>query len=202
MAFRTRVKICGIRDARMARVAVDAGADAIGVVLARGSPRQVSLEVARSLAREFADEVAVVAVIEGGSDWPRLRGEWPGPIQVHGDEAPDRFRAPGVCVIRGIRWSEEAVRRWDAEPGVAAILVDGPQGGSGRPFDHEALGPVRDHLSKPLIIAGGLTPGTVAAVVVRWRPYGVDVSSGVERAPGEKDPGAIRDFCQAARSVT
>lgn len=185
----------------MACIAADAGADAIGVVLARASPRCVSIETALAIHRDFGVELAVVAVIEGGADWPTLRTIWPGPVQVHGDEGPDRFRAPGTSVIRGFRWSLDAARLWDREPGVAALLVDGPAGGSGRGFDHDALRAGRSTLTKPLIVAGGLTPDSVRGVIERLEPYGVDVSSGVERAPGEKDAGAIRAFCQAARSA-
>lgn len=185
----------------MADIAIKAGADAIGVVLAKGSPRSVSFETARSIEREFGDAVAVVAVVAGGCDWPELLQKWRGPVQVHGEEAADRFRRPGVAVIRGIAWSYAAALAWDAESSVAALLVDGPRGGSGLAFDHGELSAVRASLTKPLILAGGLTPDSVGGVIERLHPYGVDVSSGVELAPGEKDPGAIRSFCQAARAI-
>jgi len=198
--FRTRVKICGVRDVRTAEAAVEAGADAIGVVLAPRSPRVVSFERAQEIERAFGDAVSVVAVVEGGSDWPSLRRRWRGTIQVHGEESEARFGDAEVSIIRGFRWSLDEARRWDRSPGVAALLVDGPEGGSGRAFDHESLRVVRGSFSKPLILAGGLTPDSVAAAVERIRPYGVDVSSGVERSPGEKDLGAIRSFCQAVHA--
>jgi len=199
---RTRIKICGIRDPRMAEVAVSAGADAIGVVLAEGSPRTVTVEQALEIARSVPREVAVVAVVAAASRWWEILIGWEGPIQVHGTGSCDGSETRGrQTVIRGFAWSEQAAQTWDADPAVSALLVDGPSGGSGVSFDHQQLARTMPRLRTPVIIAGGLKPETVGAVVGHLRPYGVDVSSGVESEPGKKDPGAIRSFCAAVRAA-
>lgn len=201
MTNRTRIKICGVRDAATATLAVEAGAQAVGVVLAEGSPRRISLEVALEIHHAISNRASVIAVVAGGSDWPTLAGRWPGTIQVHGEECPQRLAESGATVIRGIKWSAEAVQAWDAHPSVAALLIDGPAGGSGRGFDHQELARCMRGLTKPVIVAGGLRSESVAAVIALLGPYGVDVSSGVERSPGVKDAAAIRRFCKAVLAI-
>lgn len=207
---RTRVKICGIRDPRMAEVAIDAGADAIGVVLAAKSPRQVTIETALEIARGVPVEIAVVAVVTMDDPWQELLEGWPGVVQMHGPWTADegerrRTTAPPNprlrSLIRGIPWSLDAALAADAAAHVAALLIDGPSGGSGRAFDHRELAPVMSRLSKPVIIAGGMRPETVGEIISLLHPYGVDVSSGVESSLGVKDPGAIRAFCDAVRQT-
>ena len=199
--MRTRVKICGIRDPHTAGIAVEAGADALGVVLVAGSPRQVSLKDALRIHRRVPREIPVVAVVSASDRWSELLPSWPGVVQVHGPlNGVDAIAPPSsTMIIRGFSWSPEAAVRWNADPSVAALLIDGPSGGSGAPFDHGALASISPALRLPIIVAGGLRAESVGSVIERVRPYGVDVSSGVESAPGVKDPGAIRAFCDAVR---
>lgn len=202
--MRTRIKICGIRDPAMAEVAVDAGADALGVVLADRSPRRVTLEQARRVVHAVPSGISVVAVVATGEPWQQMLAGWQGPIQLHGpwseaDPVPPLH--PRQAMIRAIPWSPEALVAASKCRNHAALLVDGPAGGSGRGFDHEELAPLLLRIEMPMIVAGGLTPAHVGAVVLRLRPYGVDVSSGVESAPGIKDVGAIRSFCAAVREA-
>ena len=197
---RTLIKICGIRDATMLQVAVDAGADAIGFVLAPGSPRSVSLDEAIRLAESLPDHVAPVGVVvdaeavirEGWSD------RW---IQLHGQEEESIAAGYPGPVIRAIPFEQHAVRQWDGCAEVDRLLIDAPAPGSGRSFDHDAFAALDHHPTTPIIVAGGLDPESVAGVVDRLRPWAVDVSSGVESSPGLKDAAKIIDFCQAVRDT-
>lgn len=206
----TRVKICGIRDPRTAEVALDAGADAVGVVFVEGSPRCVDRRRGDEIARTVlaaGTEVAVVAVVSSRTRWWELVVDWPGSVQVHGplEEAP----APGATahgvfahpVIRAFPWSPSAFEIAARDDSCAALLVDGPDAGRGRAFEHRALTSVMTTTAKPIIVAGGLQADTVAGVIELLSPYGVDVSSSVESSPGVKDSGAMKAFCTAVREA-
>lgn len=202
---RTRVKICGITTPEAARVAIDAGADAIGLVFARNSPRSIDTETARRIVHVLPPMVTAVSVFATG-DGPLddgLDADAPAWCQVHGDvdeETLERIAARRR-VARGFRFDPEAVRRWHACESVSALLVDGSAGGAGTAFDHDALAAIMPELRKPVILAGGLTPDNVGAAIAAVRPYAVDVSSGVESAPGVKDESLVRAFCAAVRGA-
>lgn len=206
---RTRIKICGIRSVEHARIAVEAGADAIGLMFVEKSPRYIG---DFQLALDILDAVPLFVTVIGvfqldGRHQPDFEhwcqcGEW---CQLHGDEDEaliDRAARPPQRVIRGFRFEPQQVQRWEACDAVDALLIDGPAGGSGEGFDHTELAAMMPQLSKPVLLAGGLTPGNVAEAIQTVRPYAVDVSSGVERSLGEKDPQLIRDFCHAVRTAT
>jgi phosphoribosylanthranilate isomerase len=199
---RTRIKICGVRDVATAQVCVEAGADAIGLMFAPRSPRAIDLHTASEIAAALPPFVTPVAVFQNASieddELAQWQGDW---VQLHGDEDEAYIAQVRRGVIRGFRFDPDALRRWDACPGVDALLVDGSAGGEGTSFAHEELVPSMKNLSKPVILAGGLTPDNVADAVRDVRPYAVDVSSGVERAPGEKDHDRIRAFCAAVRDA-
>ena len=127
-------------------------------------------------------------------------GAW---CQVHGSADDDALAALAAVrpVVRGFRFEPAAVRRWDGHAAITALLVDGSAGGAGTPFDHAALADLRGEIRKPVILAGGLTPENVADAVRTVRPYAVDVSTGVESAPGEKAPDLVRAFCAAVRAA-
>jgi phosphoribosylanthranilate isomerase len=199
------VKICGIRTVVDARAAVAAGADLLGLNFVPSSPRAIEPDAARELARAvpgtplvgiFADadraEVARVAAHVG------LHG-----LQFHGDEPP------GYC--RG--WDRMTIKALRARPGddLAAraaaydttyVLLDsfvaGVAGGTGVALDPARAAGVP---AGRLFLAGGLRPDTVADVVRRIRPHGVDVASGVERAPGVKDHDQIQEFVRRAKAA-
>lgn len=187
----------------MARIAVEAGADAIGLVFAPGSPRHVLPGLASQIAKTVPPLVSVVGVFRNPSD-PEVanwRGEW---VQLHGSEVEPqaaRLALQHRRIIKGIAFDATQIVRWDNSPHVAALLIDGPAPGSGTAFDHEALAQLMPALRTPVILAGGLTPETVAEAIQAVRPFGVDVSSGVESSKGIKDAGLIRAFCAAAREA-
>lgn len=204
---RTRIKICGITSPADAIAAVEAGADAIGVVLAP-SPRQVSIERAAQIAAAVGPLVSVVGVfVNPEREFVAEAVERIGLtyLQFHGDETPEACADAPAPVIRAMRVGTE----FDVdivEPfreHVVAILLDTYDtqvaGGTGTTFDWHAVPVLPGWVS--LFLAGGLTPENVGSGIAALRPYAVDVSSGVESAPGSKDHDAMRAFCAAVRAA-
>ncbi len=207
------VKICGLRRRDDVVMADEHGADFLGVVMSSGFSRSVDLKLARALVDGVrARRVAVL--VDESADEAERKAETLGAhvIQLHGDEPPDVLES---LARRGIWSLWKGVRARNVDDVVAALakyggLVDGlllegwkegVVGGAGVRLEldaeqvHERLGDAHQ-----LILAGGLGPATVAAVVARFRPDVVDVSSGVESKVGEKDKVLVRDFISAARS--
>ncbi len=203
-AFRTtRIKVCGITSVEMAQVAMDAQADAIGLVVdVPNSPRCLSLEQANAIAKTLPPQAMTVVVLQDARPElvERLPGTW---VQLHGseDEAFTCRFARTKHIIRGFRFDPEQVLRWNACQGVEVLLIDGSTGGQGDLLDHQALAEMMPQIEKPVILAGGLTADNVAQAIRTVRPFAVDVSSGVESSPGVKDAGLIRRFCQAVRDA-
>ena len=203
MSVPTRIKICGIRDAEALEAAVEAGADYLGFVHWAGSPRHIGIEDAARLAEGLPETVTPVSLFVDAPIERMLSTpfEW---IQLHGGEDETTCRRlcqAGRRIIRGFHFSPEAVERWDTCPDVDVLLVDGSRiGGTGESFDHSALGDLNPRMETPLIVAGGLDPENVGGMVRSTGCWGVDVSSGVERERGIKDPDRIRAFCREVRS--
>ena len=198
---RTRIKICGVRDPDTARAAARLGADAVGVVLAPGSPRTATAEEAGRVARALPPFTTLVCVVRD-QDPGAVRAALPHErtiVQAHGAEDDAWIEHLGRSVIRAFPFDEAAIRHWERRPDVLALLLDGPRPGAGVTFDHAALGRLMPTIAKPVILAGGLSPETVTSAIRRVRPYAVDVSSGVEREPGVKDIDRIAAFCAAVR---
>lgn len=205
---RLLVKICGVSDRATAEVAAQAGADFIGVVLVPSSPRFVPPSAVPALVAAIIDAGAIpVAVVRLPVD-PETRAAldlFP-VIQFHGVEEPAdlaRFNtgeAAWEC-WKGLSFAAPAVGSWIASGAVSRLVVDGPDAGSGEAFEHAAFAALADSARARCLLAGGLTPATVAAAVRTARPAGVDVSSGVERSRGVKDHDRIRAFIDAARGA-
>ena len=195
----TRIKICGITSVEMAQVAMDASADVIGLVVdVPKSPRCLSVEQANANAKTLPPHAMTVVVLQdaGPESVEHLPGTW---VQLHGneDEMLVAQFAKTKHVIKGFRVDPQQVRRWNADPNVDVLLVDGSPGGEGAAFDHQKLADMMPAIEKPIILAGGLNADNVGAAIQMVHPFGVDVSSAVESAPGIKDPKLIRDFCDA-----
>ena len=195
----TRVKICGITSPELARTAVEAGADAIGMVIdVPHSPRSIGLDAAREIHETVPAPVMSIAVVQDPD--PSLADRWSGTwFQLHGDEDETlvgRF-ARSKHVIKGFRFDPDQVKRWNGCPHVEILLIDGSSGGRGEAFRHEELAALMPQVYKPVVLAGGLTPQNVGAAIRAVRPFAVDVSSGVERSAGVKDPQLIKEFCAA-----
>jgi phosphoribosylanthranilate isomerase len=207
----TRVKICGIRNPEMALIAAEAGADFIGLVFVPATPRQVSVAQAAQIVRAL------------GSDGPRAVGLFLDAtaeemnavaaavglnyIQLSGDEPPTLAAQLNRPLIKTLRCGGQAhidellaeVEIWH-EAG-ATVLLDAPGagGGHGKLADWDYATTVA--LRYPVVLAGGLSPANVNAAIEFVQPWGVDVSSGVERERGVKDATMIRDFIKVAKGV-
>ncbi|MGP1272241.1 MAG: phosphoribosylanthranilate isomerase [Phycisphaerales bacterium] len=205
---RTRIKICGIRDEAALRAAADAGADAVGFVFLPSSPRAIDPADAWALAGLLPPMVTTVGLTVDLSldEFAQIESNCPtGLNQLHGDEPDEVVRALGPDLIKAVRYDEATIadrlRHYDAMPEVSAILVDGSAGGLGERFDWNGLATAAGDIATPLILAGGLTPENVGEAIAVVRPFAVDVSSGVERERGVKDPGLIAAFCRAVREA-
>jgi len=203
---RTRIKICGITSVEAAQVAVDAGADAIGLVFAEGSPRRIEVDQAAEIVQRVPPMVTIFGVFQlaGGvhpdlESWRHL-GDW---VQLHGDESEAVAKSVSrrFHVIKGFSYDSKQLKRWDHCPSVRMLLVDGGTPGGGKGFRHAKLARLMDQVEKPVALAGGLTPDNVIEAIRTVRPFAVDVSSGVESKPGVKDPDLIHAFCDAVRAA-
>lgn len=206
-ALRTRIKICGITRPEDALAAARLGADAIGLVFHPRSPRYVELAAAREIVAALPPLVSVVALfMDPGRQEVEtvLSGLTVDLLQFHGSESP------AFCELFGRRYLKALPMGGGADPLAHArahgqalgFLLDshapGQQGGSGETFDWNHI---PQELPKPYLLAGGLHPGNVAEAVRRCRPYGVDVSSGVEAAKGIKDPAKLAAFINEVNRV-
>ena len=204
--MRIRAKICGITSVRDATVAASAGCDAIGLNFYRGSPRCIEVPVARDIVASLPPFVTPVGIFLDAE--PRriekILDQVPlGLLQFHGDEpaaACERFGVPYTKTV-SVREPVDVTSLERAYGSAGGFLLDTfdpvARGGIGRPFDW-SLWP--EAATKPLVLAGGLTPDNVFDAIRRLRPYGVDVSSGVEDGEkGVKSPAKVRAFMGEVR---
>lgn len=199
-----QVKICGITCVEDALVAVEAGANALGFVFAP-SPRQVTPEAAVAILRELPPFVTIVGLVVNQDPAPILAACPLDVIQFHGAESPETVASLGRRAIKAFRLRDQADLPALANYRAASALlldayVPGIAGGTGHQFPWQLAVDARQY-SRPIVVAGGLTPENVALCVTTTQPYGVDVSTGVEASPGRKDPTKVRDFIAAAREA-
>ena len=201
----TRIKFCGLTRAEDVRLAVELGVDYVGLVFAPASPRKLLLGQARMLRELVPEEIAVVALV---MDNPRadiealIENVRPDLLQFHGAETDDdcaRFGVPFLKAIAMGGTDEDALARAADFPSAYGYLLDGhgkgEQGGSGQRFDWKRV----PRLDRPVLLAGGLSSENVATAIDTAHPWGVDVSSGIETAPGIKSPERMRRFVDEAR---
>jgi phosphoribosylanthranilate isomerase len=205
-ALRTRVKICGITRAADAAAAAHAGADAIGLVFYPPSPRFLSVERAREIRDAlppFVQSVALFVNADAAQIAQVIGRVHPAMLQFHGDERPEfcaQFGLPFVKACR-VKQGVSALEYLRPFSSAAAWLFDShvPEyGGVGEGFDLSLMPVVTE---KPVILSGGLSSLNVVEAIRRARPWGVDVSSGVESAKGIKDPAAIAAFIAEVRNA-
>lgn len=209
---RTGVKICGITAGDQAEAVVAAGADAIGINFWPRSKRFVALEEATPWLRDLENTVPRVAVTVNATDDELRRLHESGAIdflQLHGDETPERVRSlagEGLPVFKALgvrdRVSLDAAAVYDSPTLLLDAYAPVDYGGTGETMDW-ALGAeaVEKFPDREIVLAGGLTPGNVAAAIRQVHPAGVDVASGVESAPGVKDLDLVRCFVEKARAL-
>jgi len=200
-----KVKICGITNIDDALHAAGCGADALGLVFYDKSPRCISPEMARQIIAELPPFVTTVGLFVNAApahirqvvDFCSLDV-----IQLHGDEAPADCNLAPHRVIKALRVKDATSLTGHGAFAVSALLLDawvgGAYGGTGERFNWELAAELAGH--RPVILAGGLNPENVTEAVRTVRPYGVDVSSGVEALPGRKDPVKVAAFIRNAKS--
>lgn len=206
--MRTRIKICGITDEEGLFAAADAGADAVGFVFHPSSRRFVEPDDAFDLMSFLPPFVSSVGLfVDADLDrFSEIEELCPTTFsQLHGQESDEDVAACGPGVIKGIRFDPATIARdldrYQRIEEVDAILIDGSAGGMGESFDWAALVEHKSRTNKPIILAGGLNPENVGQAIRTLRPFAVDVSSGVESAPGVKDRDLIERFCRAVREA-
>jgi len=202
-----RIKICGITTLADAESAVSAGADALGFMFYTASPRWISPADAGALIARLPPTIATVGVfVDPPTDLVRQTIDCSGvnALQFHGDETPQFCAQFGLKTIKAFRLRDRtALAALQAHPQSAWLLdshVPGLPGGSGQTFNWDLAIEARQ-LGNPIFLAGGLTPENIQEAIRRVAPFGVDVSSGVEAAPGRKDPARLRRFIAQARAA-
>ena len=202
-----RVKICGITSVADAKIAVKAGADAIGLVFYAPSPRAVSIEQSREIAASVGPFVTVVGLFVNADEVfirEVLANVALHVLQFHGDEPSEfceQFQRPYMKAIR-MRPELDVAHAIAEYPSATAILLDayrpGVPGGTGETFDWQRI-PAQATI--PIVLAGGLTLENVALAIQSTQVYGVDVSGGVESSPGKKDPQKVEQFIHNAKNA-
>ncbi|KRW59525.1 phosphoribosylanthranilate isomerase [Pseudomonas sp. TTU2014-080ASC] len=202
-----RSKICGITRIEDALAAVQAGADAIGLVFYAKSPRAVNVQQARAIIAALPPFVTTVGLFVNASrcELGEILDAVPlDLLQFHGDEAPadcEGYHRPFIKALRvkpGDDIAAEVAPYGQASGILLDTFVQGVPGGTGEAFDWSL---VPEGLSKPVILAGGLTPENVAEAIAQVRPYAVDVSGGVEISKGIKDAEKIQAFMRAVQGA-
>jgi len=196
----TRVKICGITRAEDAQLAANLGAWAIGFVFWPGSPRTIDIEAARAITRDLSPLVATVGVFV--NEAPAVMNEVArtvglSAVQLHGDEDPDVLTQLEARAMKAVTLEQmDAATKW---PGRVTLLVDAHdperRGGTGRTVDWTRA--ARMARARPIVLAGGLRPENVEEALRVVAPAAIDVSSGVESAPGIKDASRLRALFDA-----
>ena len=227
----TWIKICGMTNLEDALFAVEAGADAVGFVFHEKSPRCVSVEAARKIVEKLPEGVEKVGVFVGetaervrevsekaeltiSQTYPDFRN----PLTIPNDGFLERVLSRVIVALPANQLQHEKSDNPDVISGfrvsnkfrdrIAAVLLDSGTsacpGGTGKRFDWDSAVPMTDLMGRAglrLIVAGGLTPGSVGDAMMALKPWGVDVASGVEARPGKKDPEKVRAFVKAVREM-
>jgi phosphoribosylanthranilate isomerase len=210
------VKICGLRTPEALDISLHAGADMVGFVFFPPSPRHLDFAAAHELAAQIKGRALKVALsVDADDEWiaASIAALAPNLLQLHGNETPQRvfavkgrFRLPVIKAIAvESRHDLTCVRHYAEVADQLIFDARAPRdatrpGGLGKPFDWRLLKNLDPRV--PFMLSGGLNRDNVAEAIEMTGADGVDVSSGVERAPGEKDPGLIREFIRAARALT
>jgi phosphoribosylanthranilate isomerase len=202
-----KVKICGITNAADAEAAVEAGADALGLMFYPGSSRFISMDKAQDMARRLPPYVIRTGVFADPNPsevFAAIQLCQLNLLQFHGSETPEFCLQFGIMTMKAFR-----IKNADSLAAISAYRTDaylldshvaGKPGGTGETFNWD-LAVEAKKFGKPIFLAGGLTPQNVAEAVRKVQPFGVDVSSGVEQSPGKKDAKKMQDFIAAVRGA-
>jgi phosphoribosylanthranilate isomerase len=201
------IKICGITNVDDGIAAAQAGANAVGFMFYEASPRHVTIDAVEEIARQLPTHVMRVGVFvnaDAGFVFSAMTRCLLNLLQFHGDEPSDFCRQFGAMSMKAFKIKDaqslELLPSYHTDAFLLDSCVPGMQGGTGEKFNWD-LAIEAKKLGRPIFLAGGLTPQNVAEAVRAVRPFGIDVSSGVESAPGRKDHAKIREFIRAARNA-
>jgi phosphoribosylanthranilate isomerase len=204
----TRVKICGITNADDAQAAIEAGADALGFVFYEKTPRHVTLKTAAEISRTIPAFVMRVGLFVNAPPDFILRAIADcglTMLQFHGDETPEFCGQFGLMTMKAFRMHGPETLNELPKYQTDAYLLDAYSsttlGGTGETFNWD-LAVEAQKFGKPIFLAGGLTPENVGDAIRKVHPFGVDVSSGVESAPGIKDHAKVKSFITAAKAAS
>jgi phosphoribosylanthranilate isomerase len=199
-----KVKICGITNMEDALLAAELGADALGFIFVKTSPRHIRPSAARKIIQElppFVTPVGVVADAEHDEILELIDETGISCVQLHGNESPKQLAKFPVPVYKSFRvdkeFNLETLQRYKGSAYLLDTYVDGTLGGTGKTFDWDIA--VKAKAYGRIILAGGLTPENIAEAVKKVQPYAVDVNSGVESAPGKKDGNKLEWLFKAIR---
>lgn len=199
-----KVKVCGTTRLKDALLAVECGADAIGFIFYKKSPRAVTATTAKDICAKLPPFVNRVGVFvnETAEKINRIVERCGlDVVQLHGDESPTLCKKIKCRVIKAVRVKDatslKAMSRYEVSGFLLDTYKEDQWGGTGKVFDWELAARAKKY--GPVIIAGGLNPRNVKAAIQKVQPYGVDVSSGVEQSPGIKDPKKLKMFLKAVR---
>jgi len=202
-----KIKICGITNLDDAQAAVEAGADALGFMFYEPSARNISVARAGEIIRRLSPFVLKVGVFvdpEPELVLAAISGCGLNLLQFHGEETSEFCQGFGVMTMKAFRIKDasslEPLPNYRTDAWLLDSYVSGKQGGTGEKFNWD-LAIEAKKLGRPVFLAGGLTPANIGDAVRKVQPYGVDVSSGVESAPGKKDHQKIQAFIAAAREA-
>jgi phosphoribosylanthranilate isomerase len=200
-----KVKICGITNVADGLAAAEAGADMIGLMFYERSPRHISLATAAGISRALPPFIVKVGVFVNPDEDAVMRAIGDcgvSLLQFHGEETPEFCTQFGVMSMKAFRVRDEeslaALPKYQTDAWLLDAFSPNAYGGTGAKFNWD-LATEAKLMGRPIFLAGGLTPENVGAAICQVQPFGVDVSSGVESAPGKKDHAKVRAFVQAAR---
>ena len=202
----TRIKICGITSVEDGVAAAEAGADMIGLMFYERSPRHISFATAGEISRSLSPFIVKVGVFVNPNEDTVMRAINDCGVtllQFHGEETPGFCTQFGAMSMKAFRIKDaeslDALPNYPTDAWLLDAYSPDAHGGTGAKFNWE-LAIEAKNLGRPIVLAGGLTPENVGDAVQTVQPFGVDVSSGVESAPGKKDHAQVRAFIQAVRS--
>ena len=202
--YRTRIKFCGLTRVQDLRMAADLAVDAVGLVFVPQSPRCVSIAQAMDFKAAMPPMLSSVALFmnqDVDTVQTVIYALRPSLLQFHGEESNEFCLQFGIPYLKAIPMAspQSAAAMLSAHPEAAGYILDGHRhgeaGGQGRGFDWQSM----PRLERPWLLAGGLQPETVAEAISQCRPWGVDVASGIESAPGVKDPQRMQTFINEVR---
>jgi phosphoribosylanthranilate isomerase len=201
------IKICGLREPADVDACIALGVQMVGFNFWPKSRRRVAEDVARQLVARLPPTIEPVGVfVDAEPEEVARTVERVGllAVQLHGNEDPEAYRDVGASLIQVVRVKPGAPLPVAVAGSADRVLLDAwveGHGGAGVSFDWALVPRAREHLARPILLAGGLTPDNVAEAILRARPWGVDVASGVESVPGVKDHHKLRAFVEAVRQA-